>query len=246
MSRTRSIKPEFFDDPDVADLSHAARLFFIGLWTQADREGRLEDNPRRLKARLFPYDNVDLEALAVELHGKDMIDRYSDNNGRHYLWVRNFRKHQHPHPKEPQSVIPSPDASAVKRNGEPCKKTASKAGTGYLVLGTDEPPSVVGRSKNPPDPRVREFLSWFQEEYKRRRNGATFLVDWAKDGATVKAMLGACDLPRLQTLAKIMLSDQCGDLFIQDSDRGIGVLKVKFNWLSDRLAEWEAKRKEGA
>ena len=28
----------------------------MGLWTQADREGRLEDRPMRLKASLFPYD----------------------------------------------------------------------------------------------------------------------------------------------------------------------------------------------
>jgi uncharacterized protein YdaU (DUF1376 family) len=92
------------------------------------------------------------------------------------------------------------------------------------------------QEKEPPDPRVKAFLSWFQSEYTKRRNGASYLVDWARDSTTVKAVLGACELDRLQTLAKIMLSDQCGDPFIQDSDRGIGVLKVKFNWLSDRLA----------
>ena len=60
------IKPEFFDDPAVADLSPHARLFFIGLWLHADREGCLEDDMRRLKAKIFPYDEVNCEALAVE------------------------------------------------------------------------------------------------------------------------------------------------------------------------------------
>jgi hypothetical protein len=49
------IKPDFFDDPDVADLSFAARLLFIGLWTLADKDGFLEDDLRRIKANIpFP------------------------------------------------------------------------------------------------------------------------------------------------------------------------------------------------
>lgn len=131
MARIRMIKPEFFDDPDAADLSPLARLFFIGLWTQADREGRLIDDTRRLAARLFPYESVDVEALAVELHGKDMIRRYQAVDGRGYIWVRSFTKHQRPHPKEPQSVIPACPSGAGKRNGEPRKETASPSESGF-------------------------------------------------------------------------------------------------------------------
>ena len=134
MARIRMIKPEFFDDPDVASLSLAARIFFIGLWTQADKEGRLVDDMRRLKVRIFPYDNIDVEGLAVELHGKDMIRRYEDGNGHGFIWVRNFTKHQRPHPKEPASLIPPCDESAVKRNGEPCKETAKPSESGVLIL----------------------------------------------------------------------------------------------------------------
>ena len=132
MARIRMIKPEFFDDPDVSDLSPLARLFFIGLWTQADREGRLQDDPRRLKARLFPYEPVDIEALAVELHGKDMIRRYRDGNGNGFIWIRTFSKHQRPHPKEPASVIAECQPGAGKKNGEPCKNTARTPESGSL------------------------------------------------------------------------------------------------------------------
>lgn len=130
------MKPEFFDDPDIAELTPFARLFFIGLWTQADRAGRLVDDVRRLKARIFPYDNVDAEALAGELHGKDMIRRYLDMEGRGYIWIRSFEKHQRPHPKEPASVIPEWTTHAVKRNGEPCKNTEGTSESGSLVNGT--------------------------------------------------------------------------------------------------------------
>src|SRR5580765_3325710 len=107
MARIRMIKPEFFDDPDIADLSPFARLCFVGLWTQADKAGRLEDDPRRLKVRLFPYDAVEVSSLLDELVAKEMVTRYAGDDGRAYLSIPKFVKHQRPHPKEPDSVIPA-------------------------------------------------------------------------------------------------------------------------------------------
>ena len=54
MSRIRSIKPEFFLDEELAELSPLTRLLFVGLWTLADCEGRLEDRPKRIRAQLHP------------------------------------------------------------------------------------------------------------------------------------------------------------------------------------------------
>ena len=138
MPRIRMVKPEFFDDPAVGDLPLPARLFFIGLWTQADREGRLVEDVRQLKARLFPYDAVEIRDLIVELQARRMLCRYEavDSSGerRRYLWIRNFTKHQRPHPKEPASVIPPCPTSAVEKHCKPCKKTASPSESGFLIL----------------------------------------------------------------------------------------------------------------
>ena len=38
---------------------------------------------------------------------------------------------------------------------------------------------------------MREFLTWFQSEYRTRRHGADYLVKWDKHGTLVKQMLGA-------------------------------------------------------
>lgn len=131
------IKPEFFDDPDMAALTPLARLFFIGLWTQADRDGRLVDDMRRLKARIFPYDAVDVEDLALELVEKDLIRRYAAGEPRKaYIWIRTFTKHQRPHPKEPLSTLPPCPVSAVKKHGKPWKNTASRVDSGVLILGS--------------------------------------------------------------------------------------------------------------
>ncbi len=102
--------------------------------------------------------------------------------------------------------------------------------------------TLCGPPKKPADPRAREFLNWFQDEYKLRRHGADYLVKWEKDTTLVKAMLGATELPRLKLLAQILLSDKTDEEWIVNTDRGIGILSNRFNWLSDRLAEWEAKR----
>src|SRR5215831_9444642 len=61
MQRIRTIKPDFFLSDDVLALSFPARLLFIGLWTCADREGRLEDRPAFLKRVLLPDDPVEID-----------------------------------------------------------------------------------------------------------------------------------------------------------------------------------------
>lgn len=108
MARIRSIKPEFFDDPDVGQISAEAALVFIGLWTQADREGRLVDDPRRLKVRLRPYSTCDLDAILAELVDAGFVIRYQSEAGDQLLQVRSFWKHQHCHKDEKASIYPAP------------------------------------------------------------------------------------------------------------------------------------------
>src|SRR5580658_7195936 len=95
MPRIRTVKPEFFDDPDIANLSVVARLVFIGLWTQADREGRMRDEPKRLKARLLPYDKVNFDETLAALSHAGFIERYHDG-AIPVLQVVNFLRHQIP------------------------------------------------------------------------------------------------------------------------------------------------------
>ena len=54
MARARNIKPGFFLNEELVELPFSTRLLFIGLWTLADRDGRMEDKPKRIKMSLFP------------------------------------------------------------------------------------------------------------------------------------------------------------------------------------------------
>lgn len=118
MPRIRSIKPAFFLNEELAALPFECRLLFVGLWTQADREGRLEDRPKRLKAELFPYDDkLDLDALLDKLagtNGHPLITRYEGSEGSRFIQINNFTKHQYPHIKEPPSTIPAPGKPHTK------------------------------------------------------------------------------------------------------------------------------------
>lgn len=114
MSRSRNLKPAFFKNEDLAEVKFQYRLLFQGLWCLADREGRLENRPKRIKAELFPYDNVDIEIGLSELEKHGFVTLY-DVGGSKYIEVNNFRKHQNPHCKESASTIPAPCAHHASR-----------------------------------------------------------------------------------------------------------------------------------
>ncbi len=53
--RARNIKPGFFKNEHLGTADPIVALLFEGLWLLADRDGRLEDRPLRIKAEIFPY-----------------------------------------------------------------------------------------------------------------------------------------------------------------------------------------------
>ena len=104
MARSRNIKPGFFKNEQLAERHPLARILFSGLWTIADREGRLEDRPKRIKIDTLPYDDCDIEELLNSLQ-PEFIVRY-EVNGERYIQILNFSKHQNPHKNEAPSIIP--------------------------------------------------------------------------------------------------------------------------------------------
>lgn len=114
MARARNIKPGFFSNDELVELPFEGRLLFIGLWTIADRAGRLLDRPKKIKMDLFPADNVDVEALLTSLAERGFIRRYEAEDLR-CIQVVNWNKHQNPHVKEVPSILPEPDERRTDR-----------------------------------------------------------------------------------------------------------------------------------
>lgn len=107
MARSRNIKPGFFLNDKLAEVEPLGRLLFAGLWCLADREGRLKDRPKRIKAEVLPYDSCDIDKLLNDLWRHGFIIRY-EVDGERFIQVVNFLKHQNPHHKEAKSEIPPP------------------------------------------------------------------------------------------------------------------------------------------
>lgn len=105
MARARNIKPSFFLNEDIVELPCEARLLFIGLWTLADREGRLENRPKKIKMSLFPADDINVSEQLSNISKYGFIELYNVD-GIDVIQITNFVKHQTPHGLEKDSELP--------------------------------------------------------------------------------------------------------------------------------------------
>lgn len=169
MARKRDIKPGFFINEDLGDLNPFARLLFIGLWCWADKAGRLEDRPRRIKAEILPYDNCDGEELIAMLADAGFVVRY-EAEGVKCLQIVNWNKHQSPHPKETESELPSPDQRDVPNSPYeppvtefPLRASCEQVESNGISGASNLPASVLQRTCNPV-PSIPSFVLDDDEE----------------------------------------------------------------------------------
>jgi hypothetical protein len=110
MARIRTIKPEFFTSEDIVGLSALARLLYIALWCEADREGRLVWKPKTFKLRYLPADACDTEVLCQEIVTAGLVVLYGDG----LAYIPKFGTHQHLNPREASSQLPVPHACSTR------------------------------------------------------------------------------------------------------------------------------------
>ena len=105
MARARNIKPSLFKNELLGEADPLVTVVFVGLWCLADREGRLEDRPKRIKAELLPYRECqDFNGYLTVLERLGFIRRY-EVEGQAIIQVVNFAKHQSPHKTEKPSEL---------------------------------------------------------------------------------------------------------------------------------------------
>lgn len=144
MARIRQLKPEFWTDDKIASLSRDARLLFLGLWTEADDDGRLVDSTKLLAGSLFPFDDdvtpKKLGGWLDEIIAIGLAVRYT-RGAASYLYVANFKKHQKiAHPRRsslPDPAECTPDAGATRADGpHPSDKPPTKRARDLGVKGS--------------------------------------------------------------------------------------------------------------
>ncbi|WP_406183914.1 hypothetical protein [Streptomyces sp. NBC_01006] len=98
MARIRTIKPEAFSSESLAAVSVAAERTFYGLLTQADNHGRFRDQTAVIAGLLWSlrpeHGPIGVEDDLNQLAMADLICRYEGEDGKRYLHIVTFAKHQ--------------------------------------------------------------------------------------------------------------------------------------------------------
>jgi len=177
MARARNIKPGLFENEDLMELGPFDRLLFIGLWTLADREGRLEDRPKKIKVKLFPGDDYDVDQGLNALAEKGFVTRYQVE-GYAVVEVVSFLKHQKPHGTERDSVLP--DANGFI--------TVNERGKGGCVTGVKRLVHVNASAStggNNSEPNVIEAASIEGNNVNPTLDNGSITVDSPFDNALI-------------------------------------------------------------
>jgi hypothetical protein len=159
MARARLIKPGFFENERLAELPALTRLLFAGLWCIADREGRLEDRPNRIRAQVLPYDRGNVDHMLTQLQDAGFILRYA-RDSHPYIQVLSFARHQSPHVREPASIIPAPDEHSASPVLVPVK-----TGTGPAVYSSGSSSGEVVAERDAAAAAVADPITERYQEY---------------------------------------------------------------------------------
>jgi hypothetical protein len=98
LARIRSDKPEAYQSETLAEISLAAERTFKGMATIADDKGRLADKPAQINGELWSmrgsHGKDDLESELVEMVKVDLVCRYTGCDGKRYVHMVSWDKHQ--------------------------------------------------------------------------------------------------------------------------------------------------------
>ena len=107
MARIRTVKPDFWRDDALSEISAEAALLAIGLLNHSDDEGYFKANPKLIEADVFPLRKLSrsIPVLLRELSDIGYLSLFLGTDNREYGSISNFSKHQ---------SINKPTASKIK------------------------------------------------------------------------------------------------------------------------------------
>jgi hypothetical protein len=252
MARIRTIKPEFFRHEQLAELPALCRLLFIGLWTLADRFGRLEDRPKRIKIEVLPYDSGDVNKMLDALAAAGFIVRYVVG-GQRLIAIPSFETHQRFTGKEASTpeYFPAPEIASVGKqqgnNGEAFETQQGNTGdsrngvwsTEYGVLsveGADAPthtPTPAAADGGP---------DWGASP--ARKHSANNAYTARRAGLHVPQFLHEALLSQMAVPSEPVLFTWYAETERAYDGRAVGETNLKF-WRA-RFEEWQGATPKGA
>ena len=132
MARKRMIDPNFWMSEDISKLSILARYIFIGMFSNADDEGRGRANTNYLKSAIFPYDDIrvaEIDKALSEISHNTSVTLY-EHAGNKYYAFKNWNKWQKVD-RPTKSMLPAPietqeqfdeDSTRIRRRLDPNRR----------------------------------------------------------------------------------------------------------------------------
>ncbi|WP_406220785.1 hypothetical protein [Streptomyces decoyicus] len=154
MARIRTIKPEAFTSESMTAVRLTARWTFFGLITHSDDDGRHRDNPAVIAGLLWPLDPehtaLDVEEDLQQLAAEGMICRYTGCDGRSYLHITNWARHQRIDRPSASRLPNCPAHQRDKRCG-PCKGVCTRSASSAPAPVAPPVLSPAVHIEGPPD-----------------------------------------------------------------------------------------------
>lgn len=243
MPRIRTVKPDFWDDEAIGEISRDARLLFIGLITQADDDGRLKGSPKLVKGKLLPYDDVTIPEVSgwlTELADQGLIECYTVN-GRPFISLPSWHKHQRISHKT-DSALPSPSDADSTDTPEDSGKAPEdvyrevegigEEGKGLERRGGESP--VVPT----PDAPLSQLLARLITENDPDHKPTTIGKEWAVEEDRMLRIDGR-DPEKAANLIRWCQSNQ----FWRKNIKSMPTFREKYARLhQDAVDEWEGKK----
>ncbi len=119
MARKRMIDPQIWASEDYSELSNFAQLVWIGLFSQADDEGRGKSKPAYLKSILFPY-SEDIKLVkkvdsALNEIAKIMSITFYQLDNNEYYQLENWSKWQKVDKPQASKIPPFSEGAKIIR-----------------------------------------------------------------------------------------------------------------------------------
>lgn len=151
MARKRMINPTIWDDPNFVSMTNTAKLLFIGLFSNADDEGRIRGNPAYLKKTIFGYDNTSVKQ--VEKLRNEVVDKMKnvmlyENKEEEFIALLEWGTHQKLRgdriqpsdlPAPPKEISNYDILKTVEGENEPLKIQITKRDKGCRYCGIKFP-----------------------------------------------------------------------------------------------------------
>jgi hypothetical protein len=192
--RKRYIKPSIFSN-EILGVDEADPLYtilFEGLWCIADREGRLEDRPHRIKSKIFPYRNIpNIDAMLQWLADTGFVVRYQVGGVR-YIQVVQFSTHQSPHVNEVVSVIPAIPLNAADTGTATNGASTATNGASTSLLNSNSNSNLVRGGQPPPTASASGTAQTAEDPVERRiwTDGVELLVRAGMSEKAARPLLG--------------------------------------------------------